>query len=134
MSEPESPPKPPKKFIKRCTVYDPHEGRYLFQEDRKYLTRRRLEKSHWYSTNQSNDKYVPYYDLKYTQFTTSPPMNLPPHPRERHRCDFHMSDVINSFFDRKASIWGCTIQLLKCLESDIGKEPERLREEYFVGS
>jgi len=130
--EEKEPSKSTKKYIKKCTVQDSIDPRYLFLEERRYLSGRYLEKSHWYKTNQSNQKYVPYYDMRYTTFETTPPNYLPSHPRERHRCDFHVSDILQSVKDRKASVWGCTLQLIKCLQSEPGEEPERLREEYWI--
>eukprot|EP01125_Pyxidicula_operculata_P017140 TRINITY_DN5979_c0_g1_i1.p1 TRINITY_DN5979_c0_g1~~TRINITY_DN5979_c0_g1_i1.p1 ORF type:complete len:137 (+),score=13.87 TRINITY_DN5979_c0_g1_i1:504-914(+) len=120
------------KYVKKCTVFDKHEGRYLHLEPRSFLTVRRLENAYWYSTNQSNDVYVPYYNFKYTMFETIPPNRMPSHPRERHRCDFHLSDLYSSLWDKKASRWGCFVQLLKCFQSEVGEEPERLRTEYWI--
>jgi len=122
-----------KKIVKHCTQVDKYEGRYLFLDStREILTRRRLQDAAWYSTNASNQKYVPYYNLRYTAFTTSTPITLPSHPRQRHRCDYHVSDIIMSFFDKKASRYGCFIQALRCFQSNVGQEPERLRDEYWI--
>eukprot|EP01128_Nolandella_sp_AFSM9_P005856 TRINITY_DN2921_c0_g1_i1.p1 TRINITY_DN2921_c0_g1~~TRINITY_DN2921_c0_g1_i1.p1 ORF type:complete len:169 (-),score=50.54 TRINITY_DN2921_c0_g1_i1:66-572(-) len=119
------------KYVKRAVTFDEFETRYVFQEDRTLLSVRRLENAHWYPTNQSNTKYVESHVLKYMAFRATAPRAMPSHPRERHRCDYHLSDFFSSLYDRKASIYGTGLQMLKCIGSSPGEEPERLREEYW---
>lgn len=43
-----------------------------------------------------------------------------------------MTDFIASVTDGKASRYGTFLQLLRCVQSDVGQEPERLRDEYWI--
>lgn len=112
---------PKKKFVKRCVNIDKFEGRYLHLEaKREVLTARRLQNTYWYATNASNQKYVKYYNLRYRTFESTDPSKIPSHPRERHRCDYHITDFVSSLFTSGAPGYGCFIQLLKCFESEPG--------------
>jgi hypothetical protein len=48
--------------------------------------------SHFLFAWQSNEKYVKYYDPTYRDMQWNGPYRRPPHPRERHRCDYHLED------------------------------------------
>jgi hypothetical protein len=79
-----------------------------------------IEEQQFYKTNSSNDKYSAYYDETQRDLKANGPSKRPPHPRERHRCDYHLEDFVNSVFDGKATRWGTFTTFSKCLFSKPG--------------
>jgi hypothetical protein len=84
-----------------------------------------------YATSGSNDKYMKYYDPDARDMEYNGAYKKPPHPRQRHRCDYHLEDVLQSVTDRKYPVWDTFKVWVACMRSPVGEEPERLRKEVW---
>lgn len=49
----------------------------------------------------------------------------PPHPRQRHRCDYHLEDILQSASDRRYPVWDAIKIWAKCVWSPVGYEAEQ---------
>lgn len=45
---------------------------------------------------------------------------MPPHPRQRHRCDYHLEDILQSASDRRYPVWDAVKIWAKCIFSPVG--------------
>lgn len=63
--------------------------------------------------------------------TSGGAMKIPPHPRQRNRCDYHLEDFIQSVFDGKTPLFKTLKVYISCLRSKPGEEPPRLRKEIW---
>ena len=100
-------------------------------EDGKQARFMRPEESGNYATSMSNEKYVKYYDPSERDMEYNGAHKQPPHPRQRHRCDYHLEDVIQSVGDGRYPVWDTFTVWWKCMWSPVGQEPARLRKEVW---
>eukprot|EP01130_Rhizamoeba_saxonica_P018614 TRINITY_DN9378_c0_g1_i1.p1 TRINITY_DN9378_c0_g1~~TRINITY_DN9378_c0_g1_i1.p1 ORF type:complete len:145 (-),score=21.48 TRINITY_DN9378_c0_g1_i1:59-493(-) len=119
-----------KKRKKVVRALELEERRYFCLEPRRYLTTRRIENSRFYATNQSNQKYVEKYELRNIAFRLASPYRSPPHPREKHRCAYHIEDLRFAFLHSGPKV-ASAFHVLKCFGSKPGEEPERFRDELW---
>ena len=61
-----------------------------------------------------------YYDADERDMEYNGAYKKPPHPRQRHRCDYHLEDIVQSASDRRYPVWDAVKIWAKCIWSPVG--------------